>query len=151
MPDKTNYITLSLSVPALERLMSECPELVVKLSQGVMEEYARRQVKAFGDVALKSIVQKVIAAELGTVTTTGCTQVLKLNSQFEAALKGVVSTQIAALKTELLVEAAARATAVSAELQETIGTKVDHAVNLAVLTYIKTQVAARIKALMDSM
>ena len=150
MSDKQNYITLSLSVPALERLMKECPELVLKLSQGVMEEYARRQVKAFGDAALKSIVQKVIAAELGTMTTTGCTQVLKLNPQFEAALKAVVGTQIAALKTELLVDAATRAAGVGTELSGVIGPKVESAVNAQVAAYIKSQVAAKLKALMDS-
>ena len=148
MPDKQNYIPLSLSVPALERLMQECPELVLKLSQGVMEEFARRQVRAFADTALKSIVQKVIDAEMGTLSPSGA--VLKLNPKFEAALLGVVTTRVAELKTNILVEAATRAAVVSTELQETIGAKVDHAVTSQVMNQIKTQVASRIKALMDS-
>jgi L-cystine uptake protein TcyP (sodium:dicarboxylate symporter family) len=147
--DKQNYITLNLSVPALERLMSECPELVLKLSQGVMEEYARRQVKAFADAALKETVQKVITSEMGTITT-GYTPTLKLNPKFEAALLGVVTTRVAELKTEVLVEAATRAAAVSNEMKDTVGAKVEASVTAQVAQYIRNTVAAKLKALMDS-
>ena len=149
MADKQNYITLNLSVPALERLMSECPELVLKLSQGVMEEYARRQVKAFADAALKETVQKVITSEMGTITT-GYTPTLKLNPKFEAALLGVVTTRVAELKTEVLVEAATRAAAVSNEMKDTVGAKVEASVTAQVAQYIRNTVAAKLKALMDS-
>jgi hypothetical protein len=135
MPDKQNYITLNLSVPAIERLMQECAELMVKLSQGVMEEFARRQVKAFADKAMKGIVQKVIADEMGVLGGTAYAATIKLTPQFEAALKSVVSTQIAALKTELFVDAAARAAGVNTELASMIGPKVESAVNIQVAAY----------------
>jgi phage tail sheath gpL-like len=149
MPDKQNYITLQLSVPALERLMQECPELVLKLSQGVMEEFARRQVRAFADSAFKDIVKKVIESELGTMTSS-YNAPLKLNPQFEAALKGVVSTQIAALKTELLVDAAGKAAAVSIDLRTKIEAFVNREVTAQVAQYIRTQVTTRLKTLMES-
>ena len=146
MPDKQNYITLNLSVPALERLMSECPELVVKLSQGVMEEYSRRQVKAFAQGALNEMVKKAMAAEIGTLN--GCT--LKLNPQFEAALKGVVSTQIATLKTDLLVEAATKAASVSAELSAKVEQLVTREVGAQTVATLRGQEAAKLQAEMNT-
>jgi L-cystine uptake protein TcyP (sodium:dicarboxylate symporter family) len=86
---------------------------------------------------------------MGTITT-GYTPTLKLNPKFEAALLGVVTTRVAELKTEVLVEAATRAAAVSNEMKDTVGAKVEASVTAQVAQYIRNTVAAKLKALMDS-
>lgn len=143
-----NYLTLQLSVPALERLMQDAPDVVLKLQQGVVEEFSRRRVRAFTQKAIDEMVSKAIASEIGSIG--GWPVKVTLKPEFKAAVDAVVNQYISSERLALLTDAAGQAQLAVAGMAAQVEVAVKRAVEAQTATYIKTEVANRLKAVLAS-
>lgn len=69
-----NYITLNLSIPALEKLFEGDPEVVISIRKAAILEFARRKIGDLLDKAAKADVEAAVREAVGYVDKPGTWQ-----------------------------------------------------------------------------
>jgi hypothetical protein len=143
-----NSITISLTVPALERLFEGDPNVVVELKKGAIANFARGKIGTLLDVATKALVEEEIGRQVGTIK--GYPPKVTVAPDLLAQLKGEALVQVSAHRTEI--ERMIRATVKEeiSKIEPTIKALIEQRVTFEVKEAVKAEVAAKMRAALSA-
>lgn len=82
-----NYITLNLSIPALEKLFEGDPEAVISIRKAAILEFSRRKIGELLDKAAKADIEAAVREAVGYVDKTGWQQKILLQEPILKAIQ----------------------------------------------------------------
>jgi len=100
MSQGTNIITLQLTVPALERLFADDPEIIMVLRKGVIAEFARKKIGLVLDAAAQAQIAHEVTKQVGEIK--GYPAKITLEKKLLEELQSQTSLTISAKRAEML-------------------------------------------------
>jgi hypothetical protein len=146
-----NYMTLQLTLPALEKLMADTgPEFVLQLKQAVIEEFARRRIKALQDDDTQALVTAEVTKQIGVVKRTWPQVSVELRPEFRSIIQEEVTKAVAEQKAKFMLSIRETVNQEFERFKDQISGLVESSIRRETKSVIDTEVKARLQAALSA-